>query len=110
MIDRHARKPTYNQPQLEVARASGAALTHGVETVGIDGVDVKITNPAKTVADCFRYRRRVGLDVAVASLRAYLERATQKPTNQRYNVNALIAATQAARIHPLMRPYIDALT
>lgn len=110
MIDRHARKPTYNQPQLEVVRASGEALTYGIETQTIDGTPVKLTSPAKTVADCFRYRRRVGLDVAVASLRAYVERSAQRRFKERYNVGVLIEAAQAARIYPFMRPYIEALT
>jgi predicted transcriptional regulator of viral defense system len=110
MIDRHARKPSYNQPQLEVARASGIALTHGIEPNNIDGATVKLTSPAKTVADCFRYRNRVGLDVAISGLRTYVERSTQNRTKERYSINALIEAAQAARIYPFMRPYIEALT
>jgi predicted transcriptional regulator of viral defense system len=110
MIDRHARKPSYNQPQLEVVRASGVALTHGIETNNIDGATVKLTSPAKTVADCFRYRNRVGLDVAIAGLRTYVERSTQNRTKDRYSINTLIEAAQAARIYPFMRPYIEALT
>ncbi len=110
LIDRHARKPTDQQPQLEVVRASGNALTHGIETHVIDGVTVRLTNPAKTVADCFRFRNRVGLDVAIASLRSYVERSTQRRTKERYGITALIEAAMAARIYPFMRPYIEALT
>lgn len=72
MIDRHARMPKLPYPKLEVVRASGRALQHGIETRVIEGVEVRITSPAKTVADCFRYRQHVGLDVAMAALRDYL--------------------------------------
>lgn len=56
LIDRHA----LTSPMLEVVRASAGALKHGVETKAIDGVKVQLTSPAKTVADCFRFRRHVG--------------------------------------------------
>jgi len=61
LLDRHARTPKITSPSLEVVRASGAALGHGVERKTIDGVNVQITTPPKTVADCFRFRRHVGL-------------------------------------------------
>ena len=61
LIDRKARMPTLVHPRLEVLRASGAARDHGIETRMIEGVPVRLTSLAKTVADCFRYRRHVGL-------------------------------------------------
>ncbi|MFT5042743.1 MAG: putative transcriptional regulator of viral defense system [Hyphomicrobiaceae bacterium] len=103
MIDRHARMPTLASPKLEVVRASGRALVHGVEARDIEGVKVKVTTPAKTVADCFRYRQHVGLDVAMAALRDYLRK-------HRGGVNTLVEAARADRIHTFMRPYLDALT
>lgn len=102
MIDRQARRPKLAYPQLEVVRASGRALSHGVETRHIEGVDVQVTSPAKTVADCFRYRRHVGLDVALAALRDYLRA-------HRGGVPELVEAARADRIYRLMRPYLEAL-
>jgi len=102
MIDRKAWQPTLSNPKLEVVRASGNARTHGVETRTIEGVEVKLTTPAKTVADCFRYRRHVGLDVALAALRDYLRK-------YRGGIDALVAAAKADRVYPLMRPYLEAL-
>lgn len=102
LIDRHARRPTLSYPRLEVVRASGVAREHGVETRTIDGVKVRLTTPAKTVADCFRYRRQVGLDVALAALRAYLR-------TRRGGIDALVEAARADRVLALMRPYIEAL-
>jgi predicted transcriptional regulator of viral defense system len=102
MIDRKAWQPALKSPKLEIVRASGNALTHGVATRIIEGVLVKFTTPAKTVADCFRYRRHVGLDVALAALRDYLRK-------HRGRIDALVAAAKADRIYPLMRPYLEAL-
>ncbi len=102
LIDRRARMPKLGYPKLEVVRASGPAREHGVETRVIDGVNVQITTAAKTVADCFRFRRHVGLEVALAALKDYL-------TKRRGSVDALVEAARADRIYPLMRPYLEAL-
>jgi len=103
MIDRHARAPKLAYPKLEIVWASGRARTHGTQRRTIDGVRMQLTTPAKTVADCFRYRRHVGLDVALAALRDYLQK-------HRGGIDALVAAAQADRTYTLMRPYLEALT
>ena len=102
MIDRHARMPRVGSPTLEVVRASGQALEHGVEARVIDNVKVRLTTPAKTVVDCFRFRRHVGLEVALAALKDYLKK-------RRGPIDALIEAARADRIDALMRPYLEAL-
>ena len=94
--------PTVGYPKLEIVRASGAARTHGVETRAVDGVEVRVTSPAKTVADCFRYRRHVGLDVALSALKDYLAK-------RRGTIDALVAAARADRIYKFIRPYLEAL-
>jgi hypothetical protein len=99
-------------------RASGLAHKQGVGEREIEGVPVRITSPAKTIADCFRYRRRVGLDVAIAALRDYLDRARGRTTKgdrrsgsgtTAYSVDALLGAARADRVLALMRPYVEAL-
>ena len=102
MIDRRARKPKITNPKLEVVRASGRALDYGIEKRPIEGVVVRVTGPAKTVADCFRYRQHVGLDVALAALRDYLR-------THRGGINALVEAARADRVYTVMRPYLEAL-
>lgn len=102
LIDRHARTPKVASPALEVIRASGDALKHGIETRVIDGVKVQFTTPAKTVADCFRFRRHVGLEVALAALKDYLQK-------RRGRIGALVDAARADRVYTLMRPYLEAL-
>lgn len=79
-IGRHDRKPQISYPQLEVVRASGLARTYGIESRQIEGVPVRLTTPAKTVADCFRFRRHVGLDVAIAALKDYFATSKGEPT------------------------------
>lgn len=106
MIGHKARVPAIEWPRIEVVRASGDALSHGVEVRRIEGVDVRVTSAAKTVADCFRYRRRVGLDVAIEALRDYLK----PPRRSRARtVDALVAAARADRVQRVMQPYLEAL-
>lgn len=102
LIDRHARVPKVTSPSLEVVRASGEALEHGIETRTIEGVRVRLTTPAKTVADCFRFRRHVGLEVALAALKDYLGK-------RQGTVDDLVAAARTDRILAFMRPYLEAL-
>jgi predicted transcriptional regulator of viral defense system len=102
LIDRHARLPTITYPKLEVVRASGAARKHGVETRVVEGVKVQLTTPAKTVADCFRFRRHVGLEVALSGLKDYLRK-------RKGSVDAVVEAARADRIYAFMRPYLEAL-
>lgn len=106
-IDRKDRAPSFRKPTLEVVRASGQAREHGVETRIVEGVPIRLTTAAKTVADCFRYRRRVGLEVALEALRDYLRRTRGRGRTQ--SLEALDAAAQADRVRNLMRPYIEAL-
>src|SRR5262245_44352238 len=68
-IGEKARHPKVDYPPLRVVRFSKAALTVGVEEHVIGGVPVRVTNPARTVADCFRFRNKIGLDVALEALR-----------------------------------------
>lgn len=102
LLDRHARMPKIASPAIEVVRASGAAKDHGVEVKVIEGVKVRLTTPAKTVADCFRFRRHVGLEVALAALKDYLGK-------RKGSVDTLVDAARADRIYAFMRPYLEAL-
>lgn len=102
MIGRYARKPKIAYPQLEVVRASGRALQHGVQTRQIEGTHVRVTSSAKTVADCFRYRQHVGLEVAIAALKDYFRK-------HRGEIDALVDAARADRVFTFMRPYMEAL-
>jgi predicted transcriptional regulator of viral defense system len=89
---------------LKVVRASGAALTEGVEAHMIDGVSVPITSPAKTVADCFKHRNKIGVDVAVEALRDFMKSQGRRDLNEIYHY------AQVDRVQSVMRPYLEAMT
>ena len=97
-----ARKPTVDWPPLRIVRFSGTAFTFGIEEHVIENVAVRITSREKTVADCFKYRNKVGLDVALEALRDYLR-------SRRRSVDALMEAAAASRVQNVIRPYIEAI-
>lgn len=97
-----ARAPRYTPFPYEVVRASEPALSAGRTTILVEGVEVPIYDAAKTVADCFKYRRRVGIDVAVEALRDALRQ--RKATR-----NDIWRYAEICRVRPLMRPYLEAL-
>jgi predicted transcriptional regulator of viral defense system len=102
-IDRKARRPHVEYPPLHIVRFSGAALTEGVEAHEIEGVTVPIYSAAKTVADCFKYRNKIGLDVAIEALRDCLH--TRCCTHQE-----LWHYARIDRVSNVIRPYLEALT
>ena len=101
-VDVKARKPVTDWPPLRIVRFSGTALTFGVETHVIERVHVQITSREKTVADAFKYRNKIGLDVAIEALRDYLR-------SRRRSVDMLMAAAEASRVSNIIRPYLEAL-
>jgi len=101
-IKRSARTPHVSYPRIQFVRFAEAALPEGVERHKIEGVTVRVTNPAYTVADCFRFRSKVGLDVALEGLREVLKRKACKP-------DAIMKAAQRRRIWTKLRPYLEAM-
>lgn len=99
-IDRRARRPVVEYPPLRLVRFSGEALTEGVETHRLEGVDVRVTSPARTVADAFKYRNKVGLDVAIEALR-------EGWRDRRFTVEELERAARVCRVERVMRPYVE---
>ncbi len=97
-----ARKPRLDYPRLRVTRFSGPALTEGIETHEIEGVDVSVYSAAKTVADCFKYRNKVGIDVAVEALRDFSRR-------HRGGATELAHFARVCRVTRVMQPYLDAI-
>jgi len=99
-IPNKARAPRGDAPPLRVLRFSGPALTEGVERYVIDGVTVRIYSVAKTVADCFKFRDRIGLDVAVKALRTCRRERRASDAELRH-------CAQRCRVLGVMRPYLD---
>ena len=95
-------RPKIDHSPVRVVRFSGKALTEGVETHTVEGVPVRIFNPAKTVADCFKYRNKIGLDVALEALRdTWKER--------RCTMGELWHYAQIRRVANVMRPYLESI-
>ena len=101
-IDRAAWRPKIHYPPIRFVRFTGPALIEGVERHRIESVEVPITDPARTIVDCFRYRTKVGLDVAMEGLREGLRRRRCKP-------DQLWAYARKARVWSIMRPYVEAM-
>ena len=101
-LSRGARKPTEPSLPIRSLHFSGPAFTEGVELHDIEGVTVKVYSPAKTVADCFKFRNKIGLDVALEALRDC--RRQNICTN-----NQLWVYAKLCRQTNVMRPYLEAL-
>ncbi len=102
-LDRKDWLPAVNDLPVRIVRFSGVALRQGHDEHLIEGVPVHITTPAKTVADCFKYRNKIGLDVALEALReGWRER--------RYTMDELWKSARLARVTNVMRPYLESLT
>jgi predicted transcriptional regulator of viral defense system len=97
-----AEQPRLDYPPVRVYRFSGAAWREGVETHQLDGVKVPVYGPEKSVADLFKYRRKLGLDVALEALRLYLPRGGS-------DVSRLLRYSRVCRVESVMTPYVEAL-
>ena len=101
-LDRRARKPVVDYPPLRVVRFSGEALTAGIEEHILEGQTVRVYNVAKTLADCFKYRNKIGLDVALEALR-------EAWRDRRFTMDAMERYAHICRVSNVMRPYLEAL-
>jgi len=95
--------PRLDHPPLRTVRFSEAALKAGVEKHRVDGTEVRVTSVAKTVADCFKFRNKIGLDVALEALRE--ARRAKKTT-----ADELWRYAKIDRVTNVMRPYLEAVT
>jgi len=101
-LSEKARRPRLESPRLRVARFSGAALNEGIEEHRVEGVNIRVYSAAKTVADCFKYRNKVGIDVAIEALRDFSRR-------HRGGATALARFARICRVSRVMQPYLDAV-
>ncbi|MBI4777154.1 MAG: AbiEi antitoxin N-terminal domain-containing protein [Deltaproteobacteria bacterium] len=102
-LDRRAAKPKIGFPPLRVMRFSGGALTEGIEKHEIEGVVVRVYTPSKTVADCFKFRNKIGLDVALEALR---DCKRQKKCSN----DDLYRFAGVCRVWSVMKSYLEAMS
>lgn len=102
-LPRGARYPKLDHPPTRVFLMTGAAYSAGIETHFIEGVEIRVYGPEKSVADCFKFRNKIGMDVALEALRLARERKHVTP-------QALLHYARLCRVERVMRPYLEALT
>jgi len=102
-VERKAWKPRITDLPVHIVRFSAEAFTEGVELHELEGVTVRVYSASKTVADCFKYRNKIGLDVAVEALRDCL-------SQQKCAYDDLWRFAKICRVANVMRPYIEAVT
>ena len=102
-IPNKARAPKMDYPPLRIVRFSGTALTEGIEQKAIDGVDIRVTDVARTVVDCFKFRNKIGLDVALEALR-------EAWRDKRVSMDDLWRYAKLYRVDKVMRPYMESLS
>lgn len=95
--------PKIEYPAMRFVRFSGTALEYGIEQHEVEGVIVQVYSPAKTVADCFKYRNKIGLDVALEALRDCWRQ-------RKATMDETWAAAKVCRVANIMRPYLESLT
>jgi len=101
-LQRGAELPRLGHPPIKIYWFKEQAFTAGVDTHKLDGVDIRIYSLEKTLADCFKFRNKIGLDTAVEAVRFYRERRS-------VNVDALMRYAAICRVEKVMRPYLEAI-
>ena len=100
-VPRDSRLPSLERPPVRAHRFSKSSYQAGIETHRIDGVAVKVYGREKTLADCFKFRNRIGMDVVLEALRLHRERNGLK-------LGVLLGYARACRVDRMMRPYLEA--
>jgi predicted transcriptional regulator of viral defense system len=101
-LSKGARTPVLASPSLRIVRLSGPSLTEGIENHQVEGVPVRVYSAAKTVADCFKFRNKIGLDVAIEALKDSLRQ-------KKANVNEIYRYAKVCRVSNVIRPYMEAM-
>jgi len=101
-LPRGAEEPRLDFPPIRTFRFTGKSFTEGIEIHRLDGVPVRLYSPEKTLADCFKFRNKIGLDVVIEALRFYRER-------RKIKVEELMRPASVCRVQKVIRPYMEAL-
>jgi len=99
-VARDARLPVLEYPPVAGYRFSGRAFSEGIERVEVDGITLQVYNPEKTLADCFKFRNRIGMDVVLEALEFYRTRKTFRP-------GKLMEYARICRVANVMAPYVE---
>jgi len=100
-VPRHTRLPSIDYPPLQIYQYSDKSFKNGIEEYQIDNVDIKIYSMEKTLADSFKFRNKIGMDIVLEALKLY-------KTKKKSNVSALLNYAKINRVEKVMRPYLEA--
>ena len=100
-VPRDSRMPSLDYPPIQAHRFSNEAYKSGIEKHRIDGVYVKVYSPEKTLADCFKFRNKIGMDVVLEALKFY-------KTRKKFDLGELLKYAKICRVEKVMRPYLEA--
>jgi predicted transcriptional regulator of viral defense system len=101
-LPRGAEPPRLSWPPLRILWFSESAFSAGIEAHKLDGIPIRTYGPEKTIADCFKYRNKIGLDVALEALKLYIRR-------RRTKMEELLRYAAICRVENIIRPYLEAL-
>ena len=101
-VKKGAKNPRIEYPPIHVYHFSNSTFNSGIEVHIIDGVSVKIYNPEKTIADCFKFRSELGMEVVLEALRLY-------KTRYKFDVNKLMEYARICRVYNIMYPYLESM-
>jgi len=101
-LGKGARKPATVSPSLRVVRLTEPSHSEGIEEHSVECVTVRVYSAAKTVADCFKFRNKIGLDIAIEALKDCL-------LQKKATVNEIYRYAKICRVSNVIRPYMEAL-
>jgi predicted transcriptional regulator of viral defense system len=101
-IDRNAHIPSIDYPPTSIFRMSSKSFSTGVETGEIGAVKINIFSEEKSIADCFKYRNKIGLDTAIEALKNYCSRRNTNPAG-------ILEMSRVCRVEAVIKPYLEAL-
>lgn len=101
-VSRNSRMPSLDFPPVRAHKFAETVFNAGVEEHQIDGVLVRIYSPEKTLADCFKFRNKLGMDVVLEALKLYKSR-------KKFNFDAVLKYAKICRVDKVMKPYLEAM-
>lgn len=101
-LPRSSWQPEFDYPPLKVYRFSEETINSGLQTQTIDGIEVKVFNPAKTIADCFKFRNQIGLDVAIEAMK-------QGINDGKATYGDIVKYAKVCKVERVIKPYLEAI-
>lgn len=99
-LSKGSETPRIGYPPVSVHRFSGTSFTKGIQEHDIDGIKVKFFSPEKTIMDCFKFRNKIGMDIAIEALKLY-------KTKYKFDINKLLEYAKVCRVENIVKPYLE---